>query len=432
MKTAVLFTVGTRGDVEPCVAMAHGLRQAGLHVRVVTLAPFADLVRSHGIEFHSLGELPPRFQPPKPGESKRQFDFRGVTGRALFWSFFVRLLSHYLEQFIEGAAGADVILHSRLTFPAFHVAEMLRVPCWLALPVPHTPTSAFGNPYYDYERLRSGRVNRLSHHLEAQLMAQLAGSTMNRWRQARLGLPALPRHHLRAHQERGTAGVLYGISPHLLPRPADWPEHVHLTGHWTAPSLSQWTPPPGLQAFLQAGEPPICIGFGSMNDGQPVQTTQLVREALARVGRRGLLVTGAGALAPVETDEQVMAIDAAPHDWLLPQVAAVVHHGGAGTVAAAARAGVPQVLAPFMYDQSFWARRVQALGIGVAAGPKRQLRVANLADALHKVTADASVRARAADVAARMREEDGVAQAVAIVLGQASGGTARHPRTSGS
>jgi UDP:flavonoid glycosyltransferase YjiC (YdhE family) len=200
-----------------------------------------------------------------------------------------------------------------------------------------------------------------------------------------------------------------------LPKPADWGEAIHVTGYWFLPPATDWSPPPALVDFLHAGPPPVYIGFGRMVSRQPEETADLVIQAVTQSGQRAILLTGWGGLQKERLPENICLIDSAPHDWLFSQVAAVVHHGGAGTTAAGIRAGVPSLIIPFFGDQFFWGTRVAALGIGPAPIPRKQLTVDRLAAALQTMTTNQPMQQRAAQLGAQVQAEDGVAQAVAII-----------------
>ncbi|MBS7457298.1 glycosyltransferase [Coralloluteibacterium stylophorae] len=187
-----------------------------------------------------------------------------------------------------------------------------------------------------------------------------------------------------------------------------------MTGAWPLAAGEGWAPSPALQAFLDAGPAPVYIGFGSMGDTDPARTTRIALEALARAGRRGLIATGWGGLRADALPDDVFAIDHAPHDWLFARMAAVVHHGGAGTTHAVLRAGRGSVICPFFGDQPFWGRRVYALGAAPAPIAQRRLSAPALAAAIEAATGDA-VATRAQALGARLREEDGVATAVRCI-----------------
>jgi UDP:flavonoid glycosyltransferase YjiC (YdhE family) len=168
--------------------------------------------------------------------------------------------------------------------------------------------------------------------------------------------------------------------------------------------------------FLHAGQPPVYIGFGSMSHGDPQAATRLVLEALRLAGLRGILLTGWGGLTQADVPASVYMADSIPHSWLFPQVAAVVHHGGAGTTAAGLRAGKPTICVPFIsLDQNFWGWRVADLGVGLPPIPSKQLSAEKLAEALTTAVRDPAMNQRAAELGVNIRSEDGVAQAVDIL-----------------
>jgi UDP:flavonoid glycosyltransferase YjiC (YdhE family) len=208
---------------------------------------------------------------------------------------------------------------------------------------------------------------------------------------------------------------LYPYSPAVLPTPADWDASSVATGYWFLPRDGDWQPDPALVDFLASGPPPVYVGFGSMPSEDAAAKTQVVLDALAQAGQRGVVATGWGGLTLANAPRDVFALDAAPHDWLFPRMAAVVHHGGAGTTAAGLAAGAPTVICPFFGDQPFWGRRVAALGVGPAPIPQKKLTAARLAAALRTVAEDAAMRMRAQTLGEAIRSEDGVGRAVALL-----------------
>jgi sterol 3beta-glucosyltransferase len=236
------------------------------------------------------------------------------------------------------------------------------------------------------------------------------------WRKAH-GLPPQPWGTSVVHRDDGTrVPFLNGWSSHVAPDPPDWPSRgVETTGYWFLDRPDDWTPPAALTAFLDDGPPPVYVGFGSMAGRDPRRTTRIVLDALRRAGCRGLLASGWGGLSARDLPASVHLCDQVPHDWLFPRVAAVVHHGGAGTTAAGLRAGRPTVVCPFFGDQPFWGRRVHDLGAGPPPIPQTHLTAERLARALRTVTECPSIRARAAAVGEKIRREDGVANAVAFI-----------------
>jgi UDP:flavonoid glycosyltransferase YjiC (YdhE family) len=401
----VLLAVGSRGDVEPCVALGRGLRAAGHAVRIAALAPFRADVTAQGVDFVSLGDLPERFR------GRRGPSFSGLAGRVAFWAVYRRLLAGYLPAFVEACRGADLIVHTGLAFPGYHLAEAMGVPCASVAFVPGAPTREHMHPLFADRRLSRGPAwNRATFAAEQALMMQSTAALVTRWRTRTLGLPAVPRRDLVAHRWRRTDAVLLGVSPHLVPRPADWGERVHVTGALHLDG--DFAPDPALGAFLEAGPAPVYVGFGSMSDADGARLAAAVVEALRRLGLRGVLARGWGGLRLDDAAPHVHVVDAVPHAWLFARVRAAVHHGGAGTTDAALRAGLPAVVVPFDYDQRFWGRLLAERGLGPAPIPPARLDADTLAAALRALDA---YRERVAPLAAAMRTEDGVAAAVRIL-----------------
>ncbi|MBN1438070.1 MAG: glycosyltransferase family 1 protein [Anaerolineales bacterium] len=242
----------------------------------------------------------------------------------------------------------------------------------------------------------------------------------NAWRKQALGLPPLPAGGP-AGIIRRTAPHVFGYSPSVIPRPADWPSEVHVTGYWFCDPPPGWQPPDGLRAFLDSGAAPVYIGFGSMPDAEVRGTTQLVLEAIRIAGVRGILLRGWSGLGGDALPETVFAVDSIPHSWLFPRMAAVVHHGGAGTTAAGLRAGVPSIITPYAADQFVWAKRVSELQLGPKPVSYHSLTAQKLADAIRQAVDDGAMRDRAADFGRRIEAEPGVEKAVEIISGYLSG-----------
>jgi sterol 3beta-glucosyltransferase len=412
MHIAVL-AIGSRGDVQPLLALGAGLQRTGRHkVRFIAPDDFGALAREHGLDFAPLGM------------NMRQLLATGDLGagmesgrNTLLWLWqILRTMRPTFERLMEhtwlACQGAETIVFSTMGLGAYHVAEKLGVPCCWAIPFPGmVRTRAFPSMAFPALRL-GGAYNLWTHALAEQFIQGLTGRFINRWRRER-HLPAIPLGRWPYSQLHGQPLlVLYSFSPIVVPKPPDWGAHVHVTGYWFLDPAPDWQPPAGLVDFLEAGPPPVCVGFGSMAHRNPQQTTHLVREALERAGQRGVLVTGWGGLYP---SADLFTLDAIPHAWLFPRMAAVVHHGGSGTTGAGLRAGVPSVLVPHIGDQPLWARRVRELGVGPRPTPRRRLTAERLAAAITSAVTDVDMRARAAALGERIRAEDGVGRAVGII-----------------
>lgn len=406
----LISTFGTQGDLQPFVALAIGLQTAGHRVSVCTCAEYRPLVEAYGLGYapmdNALLEL-----------SRALLDGKGNT-RAL-----MRQMGPAMQRTIEDewraaqALGPDAIVYHPKMLGSYHIAEKLGIPLILAIPLPcYTPTRAFPHPFFANLRL-GAQFNRLSHRLVGLSSAMFIGMT-NRFRTRVLGLPSQRRFaDLLTRSDGSPIPILYPYSPALLPVPADFPPHVHVTGTWFLDRPTTWCPDRALERFLETGPAPVYVGFGSMSGKHAADRARVVLDALEQTGQRGLLARGWGGLAATELPSTVQLIDAAPHDWLFPQMAAVVHHGGAGTTAAGLRAGRPSVICPFLGDQPFWGAVVHARGVGPQPIPQRRLTVARLAEAISMAVQDVGIQQRAAALGAAIQAEDGVGSAVTIVEG---------------
>ena len=234
-------------------------------------------------------------------------------------------------------------------------------------------------------------------------------------RQQVLNLPKAPFFGPYGSKQTRGLPILYGFSPSVIASPADWPCEAQVTGYWFLEAESDWTPPPALVDFLAAGPPPVYVGFGSMTNRKPEETAALVITALQKTGQRAVLMSGWGGLQATDLPDTFFIVDAAPHAWLFPRTAAVVHHGGAGTTAAGLRAGVPSIIIPYFADQPFWGNRVAQLGVGPQPLPRKILTVDRLAAALETAVTNPQMQQRAAELGRKIQAEDGIAQAVSIV-----------------
>lgn len=409
-----IFALGTRGDVEPLIALGTGLRAAGVRVRVAAQRDFAATVERHGLDYA-----------PVSGHSSSFF--RGPAGNALrermqsdaeFQRFFDNYLAvgftRILNDFWEASRDADVVL--AWMNAGAPIAERLGVPVFVCgiCPVPHQPTGAFANPYLGAPPERPGWLaNRRSWRVNEDA-ARVGETTMNRWRTRTLGLPAIGWREDWARMRR--LPHLLGYSPVLLPRPRDWKPWVHVTGFWFLRDPEPYRPPDDLQAFLDAGPPPIGVGFSSLVGRNPADATQVVINSVTQAGQRAVLLTGLGGLRGVTCPPHVFPMAAVPHAWLFPRLRAMVHHGGAGTTGMALQSGLPQMGVPFGYDQMLWAGQVHQLGLGPAPIPAESMTVERLVPALRALAADTRMRERAAEVSAAIRAEDGIGSAVSIIL----------------
>ena len=431
-----IVTAGSRGDVQPYVALALGLRDAGHRVRVATHENFRAFVTGRGLDFAPLrGD-------PQAILHSAAADAWLASGRNRNMLRFMRemrrlgetLVDELLVDFWRACQGADAILFSAVGAASWQVAERLGVPRAAAFLQPLTPTREFPAIGLPPALRLGGTFNRASHAVAEQLMWQPVRRRVNRWRRATLGLGALPLAGPFRAMARERVPVLYGFSPLVVPPPADWPGSVEVTGYWVLGPEPGWRPPAALERFLASGPPPVYVGFGSMTPRNAGRLTRLALEALERAGQRGVILKGWGGLGEGDLPPWAFAVEDVPHEWLLPRTAAVVHHGGAGTTGAGLRAGIPSVLSPLGFDQHFWGGRVAQLGVGPRPVSRRTLTAERLAAAITAATSDGAMRERAARLGEQLRTEHGVERAVGAFtryLERHAGTAVRGPRMRG-
>ncbi len=405
-----LVTVGSLGDVEPILALALGLGRAGHEVRVVAHASFAPLARSLGIDLRPTSSADPRALL----ESRLGREAFAVRNPVRAWRGFASLaeanVGTLFSDALAACEGVEVVGYSGLgLFPGYAAATRLGVPHFAAHLVPIGPTSEFPSAFMPPGPAWLPGYNRASHGLARWLLwrafAPLADRASGRE-------PRASRFPSSLALAAGARVSLFGVSPAVVPPPARWSAWARFTGYWFLDAPPAWTPSPALLRFLEEGPPPVVVGFGSMSGRDPARTTRIVVEALARSEVRGVLLHGWGGLEQRVLPTTMLALDFAPHAWLYLRAAAVVHHGGAGTTAAALRAGVPSVVVPFAFDQPFWAERVRRLGAGPAPVPERALTPERLARAIRCVVEDPGMALAARAICERIKAEDGVGNAV--------------------
>jgi UDP:flavonoid glycosyltransferase YjiC (YdhE family) len=425
----LIVTSGSMGDVAPYTGLGVRLRDAGHAVTVATHAEFAPVFAAVGLDFEPIpGDLR-AILPQARGQDGRS---SGTGPRAL--AQLLRIARPLIAELGAGIIAAvshtrpDVILLSTVVAPlGYQVAEAAGVPWAGVFLQPVAPTGDFGSVLLGGRSL-GRRINR-SVTAAANTVSQLLYAGPVQALRRDLGLPHQPIRELRTWQDGGRYPTFHGFSTAVVPRPSDWRPQLEVVGYWW-PSHPPWTPPPALTDFLRAGPPPVFIGFGSMGPGQGARLSGPVLEAVGKARVRAVVQAGWAGLdvsspspsssSPPSSSASadVLTIGEAPHDWLFPRMAAVVHHAGAGTTAAGLRAGVPAVAVPVLADQPFWASRLHRLGAAAAPIPLSRLTAGNLAAALTDVTTNPHLAARAQALSARLRAEDGVARVLAWLESQ--------------
>lgn len=417
MRLTILIP-GTEGDVRPFIALGARLQAGGHAVRLATTANFTEAVETAGLEYGLLsGDLR-----AIAAENLAAFE----RGRSVF--SMVRaaqritrsMVAPWVAEGVTACRDADLLLAGGGAVPfGASIAEALGKPFVQAYLQPHMlfgdlPSTRLPIPRRPLPAVANRAINQVLDLLTWRALRPAVNDVIR----AELGLLPFPWYGPHLLLKRGQWPLLYGFSAQVVPPPAGLPAHARITGYWFADRAAAWQPPADLAAFLAAGPKPLYVGFGSMSDREAQAVTDLIVRAVAMSGRRAILATGWGGLvarADIPAD-RLMIIDGAPHDWLFARVTAAIHHGGAGTTAAAVRAGIPSIVVPFFGDQPFWAWRLEQLGVA----PPKLLRKIMTAEDLARAIAragDPAMQARARELGRRVDAEQGLSTAVEALSG---------------
>ena len=401
---ALIVAPGSRGDVAPFTGLGRALQAAGHEVTIAGYAMFADLVTGCGLGFRPLPGDPTLLEAAAWGR-RGSGPIGAVRLTRLIAGHFRDLHAGILE---AARRDTDVLLPTGISYAGgYHIALALGLPSIGLALAPVYPTRDF--PPSTLTARNLGQAGNLaSGKILVFIAAPVLAGPVKELR-AELGLPPISSHQAMIGQMDATDWpVFHGFSPSVVPRPADWRPGLQVTGYWWPASQAGWIPSPELEDFLAAGPPPVFAGLGSMAPASAAQLSDVIAGAARQAGTRVVIQAGrAGLTLPSGPPGRAILIGDAPHDWLFPRMAALIHHAGAGTTAAGFRAGIPAIGVPMIGDQPFWAARIHALGTGPRPIPLRRLTIPALAAAIRDATTQPSYRERAGELATRIAAEDG-------------------------
>ncbi len=368
-KKILIASLGTRGDVQPYVALAKALTAQGAEVTLVTGEGFDDMIEAAGARSRPV---PINYQTllQSPEVQAALFTLKGKVRAARQNMDLQKEITRQLWQTGQEER-PDLILFNLKACVMTLVGRRLNVPALPTALQPVTaPTGDFPIPLFGLPDLGRG-LNRWSYAAGRFLMAAGLRPLLKPVKAEAEAECAMRGDLIDGHMPDGNVPLsLQAFSRALVPTPADWPAQAWACGYWLSEPDAGYRPPPELAAFLEAGSAPVYLGFGSMPSRHPEKLTATVLEALRSSGRRAILATGWGGLSPMDLPEdlagRVFLLEKAPHSWLFPRCAAIVHHGGAGTTHEAIRWGKPSFVCPVFADQPFWGKQVHRIG----AGPK--------------------------------------------------------------
>jgi sterol 3beta-glucosyltransferase len=406
-----IFVYGTWGDIRPHVVLGMALQEVGHTVQVVASPGYEAWVRTRKLGFYPLTTDVNTFAKENASIMDANIVQMLQTARKVLNPIFTQMGLEVLEATRESDVLMTVEFGVSLLFDVLRVNNLKTI---LINPAPLNPTREFPSampPAPGWFPFKEG-YNRFTYGFVQRASWSVLGGARNELATKHLGVPKSKFKNFQ--MMLAVTPALTTVSKHLVQRPADWGKHWQVTGYLFDDD-PEWIPPQELSDFLAAGEPPVYIGFGSMPDSKPEATTRLLIDAVRQAGKRAVILTGWARLGADDVPENIHILKYAPHSWLFPQMAAVVHHGGAGTTAAGFRAGVPTIIVPHNGDQPYWGRRARELGVGTDLIPRKKLTSEKLAAAIVEATSNRDMQAKAKSLGAKIAAEDGVGEAVKAV-----------------
>lgn len=397
------LTIGSRGDVQPYIALCKGFIAEGHKPKIATHAEFEPWVRKHGIDF-------------APVEGDPAELMRICVENGMFTYSFLKEASSKFRGWIDdllssawtSCQDSDLLIESPSAMAGIHIAEALQIPYFRAFTMPWTRTRAYPHAFAVPENKLGGAYNYITYVMFDTVFWKAIAGQVNRWRNVELGLKATTLDKMQPNK----VPFLYNYSPSVVVPPLDYPDWIRITGYWFLSEGSNWTPPAELCNFIKRARADnkriVYIGFGSIVVSDPSALTRTVIESVQKADVRCILSKGwsdrlgdpASAKVELPLPPEIFPIQAAPHDWLFSQIDAAAHHGGAGTTGASLRSGVPTIVKPFFGDQFFFGTRVEDLGVGICM---KKLNVSVFSRALWEATHSERMIVKARDLGAQIR-----------------------------
>ncbi|KAK9447534.1 uncharacterized protein V1518DRAFT_429057 [Limtongia smithiae] len=411
------LTIGSRGDVQPYIALAKGLMKEGHRVCIATHIEFEGWITSYGIEFRAVAGNPTELM--RLGVEHGMFTYSFLKEAS---KNFRAWITQLLETAWVACQGTDVLIESPSAMAGYHIAEALKIPYFRAFTMPWTRTRAYPHAFAVPDQKMGGSYNYLTYVMFDNVFWKGISKQVNKWRMESLNLPRTTLDKMQIQR----VPFLFNVSPAVVPPPLDYSDWIKVTGYWFLDEGGKaYEPDPKLVEFINKARKEnkklVYIGFGSIVVARPKELTQAVVDAVVSADVRCILCKGWSDRMNDENsqtaeiplpEEYVFPIRAAPHDWLFPQMDAAVHHGGSGSTGASLRAGIPTIIKPFFGDQFFYATRVEDLGAGIHL---RKLTVRHLKRALVYATHEERMIAKARLIGERIGKEDGVAVAISTL-----------------
>ncbi|KAL6721088.1 Sterol 3-beta-glucosyltransferase [Lecanora helva] len=409
------LTIGSRGDVQPYIALCKGLLAEGHKPKIATHAEFEPWVRNHGIDFAPVDG--------DPAELMRICVENGMFTYSFLKEASVKFrgwIDELLTSAWKACQNTDILIESPSAMAGIHIAEALGVPYFRAFTMPWTRTRAYPHAFAVPDHKMGGSYNYITYVMFDNVFWKAIAGQVNRWRKRDLGLRSTSLDKMQPNK----VPFLYNFSPSVVVPPLDYSDWIRVTGYWFLDEASDWTPPQELTDFIAKARKDdkkiVYIGFGSIVVSDPAALTKTVVDSVLKADIRCILSKGwsdrlgnqDAAVPEVPLPPEILQIKSAPHDWLFKQIDAATHHGGAGTTGASLRAGIPTIVKPFFGDQFFFGSRIEDLGVGICM---KKLNVSVFSRALWEATHSQRMIIKAKVLGEQIRKENGVATAIQAI-----------------
>ena len=405
--------MGTLGDVQPFVALGKALKRQNYNVTICTGENFRTFVEDNGVAF-----FPVRIdylELTQSEEGKKMMRGNPVEIIRNMKTLIMPMMKRMLEDLWEGSKDADVLIYNPKAFGGYDIAEKLGIPVFMAHPIPIiAPTHIFTNPALPVS-FNNGILNKMSFKLNRLLMVSFL-KIINKWRKETLGLSNKRSIFTNDLVLNGKPiPILYGCSPTVIPYDENWKGNVSMAGFWFLEERKEWESSVELLRFLEDGAPPIAISFSSMPLKYPDRVKEMLTEALRKTGQRGIFISGWSGMHIEDVNSHILTIEFVPHAWLFPKTAGVIHHGGAGTTAAALKAGRPMIICPFSADQPFWAKYMLDIGVATAPLRERDMSIKAFSGRIETLKNEKKLRENAVNIGAKINLENGTEDTIKFI-----------------
>lgn len=394
----VIPTIGTRGDVQPYIALAIALKNAGHHAQVASHPCMRTLVESYGVDFSPIGP-----------DIDIGLETATIQANAPHWAIGFMRVMKFSFRMLEAAhpdlanlcKTADAVIVSHTAAGSIEADQFSKHKISVTLFPQAIPVKDDSEPF----------GKRLIGSLAGWGMGLAMSRPLDRIRK-KYGVPKMGPNGITSDQLN-----LVPISPHIIPPDPRWETRHQMTGYWFAEPPTEWQPPRELVAFIENGDPPVVISLGAMALGgaDARETAKLTIQAVERTGVRAIFQGWPEVMKDLKLPSGTMSAGSIPHTWLLPRARCFVHHGGFGSTAAAFQAGIPALVIPHIIDQYFWGQKVFELGVGPQPIPRAKLTVENFAERLQNAATNEGYLEKATELSTSIRSESGLSKAVELI-----------------